>query len=146
MSALDGVSPTSRRLQSNLVNRVGRLESKLKCVLDKSDAGDIFFSGCNVHIQNGRGVTYRKNGKGNLIVGYNRENCEVCQRTGSHNVIIGDSHSWTKFSGFVAGQGNSLLSARSSILGGINNVAQKVDAVIAGGCGQIVTKRTCDGP
>ena len=51
------------------------------------------FDGCNVQIQNGAGYNLR-NGKGNLIVGYNRKpnGLEPQGRSGTHNVVVGSWH------------------------------------------------------
>jgi len=38
-----------------------------------SDSENVFFDGCNVHIRGGTAGTEDTNGRGNLIVGYNRE-------------------------------------------------------------------------
>jgi hypothetical protein len=51
------------------------------------------FTGCNVVIRNGTGDTGSvQNGLGNLVIGYNNDDPKtgVAQRTGSHNLIIGD--------------------------------------------------------
>jgi len=45
----------------------------LDCInTDDSDADNIYFDGCNLHVRSGEGSTdARTNGKGNLIIGYN---------------------------------------------------------------------------
>jgi len=45
----------------------------LSCMREDEISGDIFFDGCNVHIRSGGGATNATiNGKGNLIIGYNK--------------------------------------------------------------------------
>ena len=56
----------------------------------------IQFSGANVQIVNGAGVTASTNGEGNLVIGYEASGGP---RTGSHNLVIGDNESWTSFGG-----------------------------------------------
>src|SRR5262249_8316007 len=62
---------------------------------------DLYFTGFNVHVQNGTGATDGTvNGRGNLIVGYNEAVyraptspipyvCDSPSRTGSHNLVLG---------------------------------------------------------
>jgi hypothetical protein len=103
--------------------RVGTdtLKSKLVCVTKYSGAGDFVVDGCNLHVQNGVGQTGTTNGKGNLVVGYNKN--EVATRTGSHNVIVGDLHEYTSYGGIVSGTENTLAAPNATILGGGQNSA-----------------------
>ena len=127
--------------------------------------------GANVHVRSGSGRTTdgcplippdanlceSLTGLGNLIVGYNEEPRyrgfpEI--RVGSHNLIVGDFHSYWSFSGFVAG-GNNLVSApnasvcggsgnratgfASSIAGGQANVASGIRSSVSGGLGNVAS-------
>src|SRR5207237_2939381 len=57
---------------------------------------DVFFEGCNVHIQSGAGTTYAPvNGLGNLILGYNENANTPLDRSGSHNLVVGSSHTYS---------------------------------------------------
>ena len=69
------------------------------------DDGDVIFSGTNLLIQNGSEASDLANAKGNLILGYNSAGLEILERTGSHNVIIGDGHAYTSTGGLVSGEG-----------------------------------------
>ena len=109
----------------------------------------IIFTGANLHIRNGQGGTYfGANGVGNLIVGYNSIVVGTETRSGSHNVVIGDAHSYPSIGGFVAGFGNGALGIAtsvsggefnkavqqmSSVSGGINNTATAMDSTVSGG-------------
>src|SRR5438132_8316463 len=109
----------------------------------------IIFTGANLHIRNGQGGTYfGANGVGNLIVGYNSIVVGTETRSGSHNVVIGDAHSYPSMVGFVAGFGNGALGIAtsvsggefnkavqqmSSVSGGINNTATAMDSTVSGG-------------
>jgi hypothetical protein len=80
---------------------VSALETVLSGV---SRTGDTLrISGVNVQIVNGTGSTDNLNGLGNLIVGYNTDNGNDATRTGSHNLVGGDEHSYTSDSGIASG-------------------------------------------
>jgi len=75
-------------------------------------------------------------GLGNVIVGYNAlrgDNTDV--RTGSHNLIVGDQHSYSSFGGLVVGLGSTLSAPYASITGGYGNVASGFAASVSGGQG-----------
>ena len=104
------------------------LTSKLGCVLRFSGPRDFIVDGCNLHLQNGMGQTRTMNGYGNLIIGYNKN--EVSTRTGSHNLILGDLHEYTSYGGIVSGTENTLAAPEAAILGGGQNHANFISAVI----------------
>jgi len=112
-------------------------------------------TGVNVQIVNGMGATngYRPdpwtndgslvatNGLGNLIVGYNEmattdlEHLPLAgnDRSGSHNLIVGNSNTYLSFGGIVAGQANSNIAPYSSITAGKYNVTSGLYAGVSGG-------------
>ena len=106
------------------------LTSKLGCVLRFSGPRDFIVDGCNLHVQNGMGQTGLLNRYGNLIIGYNKN--EGSTRTGSHNLILGDLHEYTSYGGIVSGTENTLSGANATILGGGQNHANFISAVILG--------------
>jgi hypothetical protein len=108
--------------------------------------------GVNVHVRSGRRTTSEGcsslepgwpsceilSGRGNLIIGYNEhfgfgppKPREV--RTGSHNLVVGEFHSFSSFSGFVAGVGNAVTGWAASVCGGKSNEASGDLASISGG-------------
>jgi hypothetical protein len=126
----------------------------------------------NLQIVNGGGNTESINGTGNLIVGYNeawgttvactdgyynqdQATCEAeglvwaaNHRSGSHNLVVGTGHSYSRFGGFVAGQysvingeyvsvsgGDSHTASAqwSSVSGGYHNIASENNASVSGG-------------
>ena len=95
----------------------------------------IRFRGCNLQVVNGSGSTDGlADGLGNLIVGYNKlQSGALNDRTGSHNVIVGDEHNYTRFGGLSVGKRNSILGAWSSVTGGRGNLAETYYAVVSGG-------------
>jgi hypothetical protein len=106
------------------------LTSKLGCVLRFSGPRDLVVDGCNLHVQNGAGQTGTLNRYGNLIIGYNKN--EGSTRTGSHNLILGDLHEYTSYGGIVSGTENTLAGPNTTILGGGQNHANFISAVILG--------------
>jgi chaperonin cofactor prefoldin len=116
---------------------------------------NIVFSGVNIHIVSGSGSTDDNlskgeslTGLGNLIIGYNEDPGDPAlrfsgtslgpgDRGGSHNLVIGRGHTFTKaaFGGLVVGEVNKISNSEASILGGGNNIASGVASVVVGGIG-----------
>jgi hypothetical protein len=116
---------------------------------------NIVFSGANIHIVSGSGATDDNlskgeslTGLGNLIIGYNEDPADPAvryggiplgsgDRGGSHNLVIGRGHRFTKaaFGGLVVGEVNKISNSEASILGGGNNTASGVVATVGGGVG-----------
>jgi FtsZ-binding cell division protein ZapB len=116
---------------------------------------NIVFSGANIHIVSGSGTTDDNlskggslTGLGNLIIGYNEDPADPAlryggiplgpgDRGGSHNLVIGRGHRFTKaaFGGLVVGEVNKISSSEASILGGGNNTASGDVASVGGGVG-----------
>jgi hypothetical protein len=126
--------------------RLKRLEDKLQCVSTDSDADDLIFRGCNVHVENGSGTTLSGgNGKGNFVIGYNEEaacgKAMQCERGGSHNLVLGVSNAYSASGGIVSGSDNTIDVDLAVLLGGEGNSAVRsgVGAVIAGGKDNVVS-------
>lgn len=140
----DGSVPLTNALLA-LEAKIDALEALLAGVsrFDDSNGYDTLrFSGMNVQVVNGTGTTFgTPDGMGNLIIGYSatRGNTDCpdgfsCdRRTGSHNLIIGDSHNYTSYGGLVAGFRNEVSAEHSSVSGGINNVASANWSSVSGG-------------
>lgn len=128
-----------------LGNQVADLMSLLAGVNRITDRGSdtLQLSAMNVQIIDGSGNTQSRSGIGNLIVGYNEErvigaDCDLedafCnEREGSHNVIIGDKHNFTKWGGLVVGLGNEIKGGYASVSGGTFNKASGNAASVSGG-------------
>ena len=97
-----------------------------------SPDGDVIFHDTNVYIQNGTGNTEDLNGKGNLFIGYNRTDGTL-ERSGSHNLIVGDLHSFTAHTGLVTGNENQILANYAVALGTTRSQATNEYAVAIGG-------------
>jgi hypothetical protein len=126
---------------ADLEGRLAAVEAKLASVSVETVDGQptVRFSGVNVQVVDGSGNTSGAvNGRGNLIVGYNlTEAGEV--RTGSHNLVVGDLHSYTSFGGFVAGMDNRVDGVFSTVAGGATNVASGTRSSVLSGYGNRAT-------
>ena len=111
------------------------LKTQLACVSNTSDSNNLYFDGCDVHVRNGAGQTDSNNGKGNLIVGYNKVRLpeSISDKTGSHNLVIGDMHNYTSFGGVVAGLRNTINGQWASVIGGTSNIAEGNVSSVTGG-------------
>ena len=121
---------------AGLEERLAELESKLDCMTGTST--DVFFDGCNVHIRNGLNQTDSMNGLGNLIIGYDLAglgNVYVppTDKSGSHNVVIGDEHTYSGYAGVVSGFRNGIRGGGSSAIGGEENTSDGRGTIVSGG-------------
>ena len=80
------------------------------------------------------------NGLGNLLVGYDEPKhplsgryLDPSDKTGSHNVVIGEGHSYSSYGGLVAGSNNRISGPASSITGGYGNHASGEYSSVSGG-------------
>jgi hypothetical protein len=105
--------------------------------------------GANVHVRSGSGSSSdgcgvsphddpncdSLTGMGNVIVGYNEPawNGVDSPRAGSHNLIIGQEHSYTSFSGLVVGWRNKISGPAASVSGGMANRAIGHGSSVSGG-------------
>ena len=134
---------------------------ELRAVLSLQDDNQgnpaVVFSGVNVQINNGEGATDSINGLGNLIIGYdeptqfqsgvcslgqfeseadclaNNEVFSNIHKSGSHNLIIGAQHNYSRAGGLVAGLRNTVNGDSASVLGGISNYASGTRSSVSGG-------------
>ncbi len=115
-------------------------------------------AGANLQVVNGMGYTATANGLGNVIVGYDETRpdtadpqCSYGQYTdepsctsvggtwavnlkgGSHNVVVGNLHNYSRFAGIVAGYENTTNGNWSNVVGGQLNTASGTYSVVSGG-------------
>lgn len=152
---LSEAKDTIARLQQNSVLA---LDGKLTLAIPDGRPTALF-TGLNVQIVNGTGQTYgAPNGVGNLLIGYDavREsydrpecsigrytdegNCqaaggtwEVSHKSGSHNLVVGDLHNYSKTGGVVFGYRNTVNQDASSVSGGRGNTASGDVSSVSGG-------------
>jgi hypothetical protein len=133
--------------QKGLEQRVAALEDVLTHFSRKGN--EVFITGANLHLVNGLGRTDCTdaegspipdcpNGLGNLIVGYNEPRDPVFGeniRTGSHNVVVGPGHNFSRVGGLVAGELNEISGDFASVLGGDFNSATNRQSTVIGGSG-----------
>ena len=94
-------------------------------------------TGVNLQLIDGTGSTYgTPNGYGNLIIGYNDNVTDT--RTGSHNIIVGDQHSYTHNGTILFGYNNTTSNNGTSVTGGQSNTAQGIYSSITGGVSNTV--------
>jgi hypothetical protein len=136
----------AKKGQKGLAQRVAALEQLLKHF--SREKNEIFITGANLHLVNGLGQTACgpaeepipdcPNGLGNLIVGYNesRNNPQDPDvRTGSHNVVVGEAHNFSRFGGLVIGSNNEISGDFAAVSGGQRNTASGLIASVSGGFG-----------
>ena len=134
IAALEATVGAQQGQIASLTSRVAVLEEKTQFM---SVLGDTtLFSGTNVQVVNGMGGTQTINGLGNLIVGYNNAaGMFGDERSGSHNLVVGDLHDYLGVGGFVAGFANRIAGPASSVSGGSNNKASAYASSVTGGLG-----------
>ena len=121
-----------------LESRLADIEDNTVLALDglltyNDTAMTAIFSGVNVQVVNGAGSTNSINGLGNLIVGYDAARSIGSDKTGSHNLVIGDQHNYNRFGGLVAGRNNAITGDWASVSGGKFNTASGDWASVSGG-------------
>jgi hypothetical protein len=122
--------------EKGLEQRVAALETLLQPFSRK--ANEVFITGANLHVVNGLGRTGCTdeelhpipdcpNGLGNLIVGYNEPRSEAFEnvRTGSHKVVVGEQHNFSRFGELVVGIFNEISGDYASVSGGEFNTASQ---------------------
>jgi trimeric autotransporter adhesin len=125
---------TSTGGQRGLAQRVAALEDLLKHF--SREDNEVFLTGANLHIVNGLDATQTTNGLGNLIVGYNESRNDPDSpdvRTGSHNVVVGQRHNFSRFGGLVVGDLSTISGDFAVVSSGSQNTARGTFAVVSGG-------------
>lgn len=120
---------------AGLESRIAALEAKLARVTVSAGGEDIYLDGANLHVRSGAGATDAAvNGRGNLIIGYNEtRGAGNDERSGSHNLIVGQKHNYASFGGMVVGYLNTSGAAYGTVSGGYANTAAAAYSSISGG-------------
>lgn len=129
--AVDSLAATVSTLQADFE----ALNNRVPGCLQAPDDSTALFAGCNVQITNGAGCgTGCSNGKGNLIIGYNQALGHE-DRSGSHNLVIGDAHSYESAASLIVGYHNTITgnALASAITGGAYNTVDGSYSTILGG-------------
>jgi hypothetical protein len=126
------------------------LTTHLKSATDAQGVPEVVITGANLRIVNGLGSTDCgpennpipdcPNSVGNLIVGYNEPRVAAEGRppvenirTGSHNVVVGQEHNFSRVGGLVVGSTNTISGDFASVSGGNLNTASGPAASVSGG-------------
>lgn len=99
----------------------------------------LIVEGANLHVRSGSGGTAdggSPTGLGNLVVGYNElGGLSPADRTGAHNLVLGERNAYTAVAGIVAGSDNRIDAPFATVSGGRFNFASGEYAAILGGGG-----------
>jgi len=108
--------------------------------------GSHVIEGGNLHIHDGTGahdcsygessnMKKRCNGLGNIVIGHSPQASEKHHHvlSGSHNIILGTSHSVSSHGGIVSGVGHNVLGEHASAIAGTKNTAAGEGAAVLGG-------------
>lgn len=124
---------------TDLTTRLAAIEANSALTLDKkvsysmnNGVPEVRFYGVNVKITNGAGQTDSINGVGNLIVGYDLDSGSN-NKTGSHNLVVGDMHTYSSYGGLVVGHQNTVSAPAASVSGGNRNKASGIYSSVTGG-------------
>ena len=157
---IDALTAENQQLTSDLADATEFIDD-LRAVLSLQDDNQgnpaVVFSGVNVQINNGKGTTDSINGLGNLIIGYDEPTqsaVEVCSdgqfglradclaakesfstihKSGSHNLVVGPEHNYSRSGGLVAGLRSTVNGDFSSVTGGQSNTASGSRSSVGGG-------------
>jgi hypothetical protein len=126
------IATNTAAIVGNTAN-IGTLNTTLAGVSRGGTPDTLTFSGMNVQVVSGSGVTDGTvNALGNLIVGYN-ENNFAATRTGSHNLVVGLDHTYTSYGGLVVGNRSAITGIYASVSGGYFNTASGIYSSTSGG-------------
>ncbi len=118
---------------SSLNARLTAVENKTAPLAYNAGTKLLSVTGANVMIIDGTGATESTSGLGNLQIGYNALRGSGDDRTGSHNLIVGDENNYASFGGLVAGRSNAITGIYASVSGGKGNTASAYGASVSGG-------------
>ena len=136
ISALEADNEAQAVLIAELQNSSGGGIEGLDTYLSVDEATNtVLISGANLQVVSGEGSTDATvNGTGNIIIGYDEMNwSDISDKSGSHNLVVGRSHTYSSYGGIVVGYNNSITEDYSSILGGQGNTAMGSRSSVLGG-------------
>lgn len=91
----------------------------------------VIFTGANLYLQSGAGSTAdASSGLGNLVIGYDEGSGD---KSGAHNLVVGEGHSYSSYGGLLSGLDNSLSGPYAAAIGGEYNQASGAQSVVLGG-------------
>lgn len=136
----------------DVLRKLKKLLTHITIAKDNEGRLEIILSGVNLRIVNGLGRTDCgpddnpipdcPNGLGNLLVGYNEPRNDPTLpdvRTGSHNVVVGQRHNFSRFGGLLVGDFNEISGDFAVVSGGNFNTASGPFAVVSGGASNLAS-------
>ncbi len=121
----------STRLEARIAVLETLLEGVTRVLVNGNDT--LRLEGMNLQVVNGTGTTDGvPNGLGNVLIGYDTDDGGD-DKSGSHNLVVGDDHTFSQYSTIVVGLNNTVTGARSSVTGGRNNTASGIRSFVGGG-------------
>jgi len=138
INALEARIEALEEAMKDLEATLAALEASISVVTTKlehfSRTGDeVVIEGANLHVRNGSGSTDTTNGLGNVIIGYNENGGPAPDRSGSHNLVMGEANGYSSYAGIASGQANTISAPYACAISGANNVVSGDFAVTFGG-------------
>ena len=148
---LSAVATDQQAAISTVQGQLQDVSTRLAAVTLENNGHTVRFTGVNVQIVSGSGATDGLvNGTGNLIIGYDESfpNIIPDTKSGSHNLVVGQGHTYASYGGLIAGfnnyvtghnatvsggQANLATGDYSSVCGGHANIASATDSSVSGG-------------
>ncbi len=164
-AALEAAETSRRDFRARLdalESFMSSVERNITFETDNQGHPAVVFSGVNVHINNGEGKSESVNGVGNLIIGYdepgedgasicsdgrfdNADDCSLAggvfaavHKSGSHVLVIGPAHNYSRAVGVVTGNTNT-VNGDFSFAAGTSNRASGESSAVTGGTGGIAS-------
>lgn len=85
-------------------NTVLGLDGFAMLATDPTGLPVVVLTGANLQVVNGTGMTESGNGVGNVLLGYDVSSSSSANRQGSHNLVLGDNHSYPAAAELHAGR------------------------------------------
>lgn len=119
------LAQTVAQLEAALAQAQARIEAlEQKTAALSVEPDKLIVEGVNLHIRSGAGSTNAApNGRGNLILGYDEARPSGSDKSGSHNLVLGMGANYSRYSGIVGGQNNTISANYAMVLSGAGNVA-----------------------
>jgi trimeric autotransporter adhesin len=141
LEAVEARVATAEDAIDGLDGRVAVLETRTAALSAEAVDGRpaLVIAGVNVFVRNGEGATGTENGLGNLVIGYDEIRSDVggdpeeMDRSGSHNLVVGQGHDYASHGGLVAGQYNALEAPFAVVAGGYRNRVTGASGAVTGG-------------
>jgi hypothetical protein len=139
VESLEAMVAELKKVNTDQAEEIAALGDLITAFEDKTASisvvgNDFMITGKNVFILDGSGDTKSTSGLGNLTIGYNAgRQGGGDDRSGAHNLILGDENNYGSYGGLVAGNANTISGPYATVLGGFVNKAKAFGATVSGG-------------